>query len=68
MTTYRVGAQGATVFDQHGQVLATLPTGAVVVDGTIETDGSLARRHYALMEPKRRRYADKRLRPAEDKG
>lgn len=59
MTTYRVGQAGATVFNEKGEALARLRPGWVVVEGTTDT---------AKPEPKRvRGYADKKVRPEEDK-
>jgi hypothetical protein len=59
MTTYRVGPNGATVFNEKGEALARLRTGWVVVEGTRDT---------AKSPPKRvRGYADKKVRPEEDK-
>lgn len=65
MTTYRVGAAGATVFNEKGEPLATLRPGSVVVEGTIATPGSLANQHRKLKRQKG--YADKVTRPEEDK-
>jgi hypothetical protein len=68
MTTYRVGAAGATVFDADGRQVATLAPGTVVVEGTLDARASLAAQHHANVDAKRRKgYADKRLRPTEDK-
>ena len=67
MTTYRVGAAGATVFDLEGRVVCWLRPGTVVVEGTIppsEHDEPAPRVH----DGKRvRGYADKRVHVAEDK-
>jgi hypothetical protein len=64
MTTYRVGDEGATVIDSDGRVLCRLSPGTVVVPGTIEAAAVRAEQ----TERKRvRGYADKRLRPTEDK-
>lgn len=60
MTTYRVGAAGATVFDSEGRAIRRLQPGWVVVEGVVETEGSLAQQLQAG-------YADKKLRPAENK-
>lgn len=66
MTTYRVGASGATVFDEDGCPLVRLRPGVVVVPGSTEVSGSPAAR--IADNPKRlREYSDKRLRPHEDK-
>lgn len=61
MTTYRIGAAGATVFNEHGQPLARLRPGWVVVEGTRET--------ATMPEPPKRvrGYSDKVIRPEEDK-
>lgn len=67
MTTYRVGERGATVFDSEGKVVRRLPAGSVVVEGTPEEPGSLAQQYHDGVKM-RRGYADKKLRPAEDKG
>ena len=64
MTTYRVGEAGATVFNEAGDPIARLRPGYVVVEGTIETAGSLADQHRKRV----RNYADKVIRPTEDKG
>jgi len=66
MTTYRVGAEGATVFTPDGEPLYVLAPGQVVVPGSSSMPGSLAHQH-ADNEKRRRGYADKRIRPAEDK-
>jgi len=63
MTTYRVGEAGATVFDEDGKPLARLRPGSVIVEGTIDT----ARLPASDRQPKRQRYADKKIRSAEDK-
>lgn len=73
MTTYRVGAAGATVFDAEGRVVARLLPGTIVVEGTIEAANTpAANRDAARARGKRiRDYADKRLAAAcayEDKG
>lgn len=66
MTVYRVGPEGATVFSPDGNPVVKLPPGHLVVPGTSETPGSPAAR--AIGDPKRlRRYADKQLRPEQDK-
>lgn len=68
MTTYRVGASGATVFDEDGRAMLTLRPGVVVVEGLLASPGSLAEKHQRSAERKRLRPAeDKRLRPTEDK-
>jgi hypothetical protein len=69
VATYRVGPAGATVFDEHGAVVVSLPPGVVVVAGSLDCAGSLASRH-ADNERERKRlagYADKRISPTEDK-
>lgn len=64
MATYRIGDEGATVFDADGKPLARLRPGSVVVEGAIDTA-----RLPAQDDPKRRKgYADKRQRVTEDKG
>lgn len=63
MTTYRVGAEGAVVFDpKTGKAISTLPPGCVVVEG-LRQDTARA------SEPSKRlgRYSDKKIRPEEDK-
>ena len=72
MTTYRVGQAGATVFNEKGEPLARLRPGYVVVEGTIDTAGSLAdqhkrNEHHDEQAKRVGRYADKMIRPAEDK-
>lgn len=68
MTTYRVGAAGATVFNAKGEAIAKLRPGHVVVEGFIDTPGSLADQHRKAAERKRLQgYRDKKIRPAEDK-
>ena len=63
MATYRVGADGAVVFDEAGHPVATLRPGYVVVPGSLKTPGSLADQHQKQV----RGYANKMIRPAEDK-
>lgn len=65
MATYRVGDAGATVFDKDGKAIAKLRPGHVVVEGFIDTPGSLADQYRKLKQ--QRGYADKVIRPAEDK-
>jgi len=60
MTEYRVGAAGATIFDEKGNPLATLRPGSVVVEGRLAVPGSPA-------DTYKRGYDDKMIRPAEDK-
>jgi hypothetical protein len=68
VTTYRVGPEGATVFDADGSVATDLRPGQVVVPGSTEISGSLAAQYNDLQQKRRKGYADKRLRVAEDKG
>lgn len=66
MTVYRVGPEGATVFSPEGAPVIKLPPGHLVVPGTTEAPNSAAAR--AIADPKRLgRYADKQMRPPEDK-
>jgi hypothetical protein len=66
VTVYTVGEGGATVFDEHGQSVAWLRPGLRVIAGSTELSGSPA--DLAVEEAKRiKRYADKRVRPTEDK-
>lgn len=65
MTSYRVGAAGATVFNEKGEAIAKLRPGHVVVEGFVETPGSLADQHRKAKQ--QRGYADKVIRPSEDK-
>lgn len=75
MTVYRVGDAGATVFDAAGKPLARLQPGCTVVEGTEAQHRAAMKlvadelaRLSAQDDPKRRTgYADKRVRPAEDK-
>ena len=65
MTEYRVGQEGASVFDADGRLLARLGPGAVVVPGTLAaTVGprppGAADDEPATVAP---RYADKVIRP-----
>jgi uncharacterized protein VirK/YbjX len=66
VTTYRVGTAGATVFDDKGKAIARLRPGYVVVEGTIDTAESLAVQHERQVK-RVNRYADKKIRPEEDK-
>jgi hypothetical protein len=61
MTAYRVGDEGATVFDEHGRLLARLRSGAVVVPGAI--DETTAPPEPDQTYPLRRGYDDKVVRP-----
>lgn len=65
MTVYRVGQAGATVFDADGAVVHRLPPGTVVVEGTLDSAGSLAKQHADNLRAaaRRRGYDDKMLRP-----
>lgn len=69
MTTYRVGPAGATIFNEAGEPLLRLRPGQVVVEGTIDTAGSLAAQHAEneAVAKRVRSYPDKKLRVAEDK-
>jgi hypothetical protein len=74
MTTYRIGESGATVFDEHGKPIATLRPGYVVVEGLLKNPGSLADQHHRntvknrpAFQKRLQGYADKKIRPAEDK-
>jgi hypothetical protein len=61
---YRVGDAGATVFDEHGRLLAQLRPGAVVVPGSV--DETTEPRTPEQSHPIRRGYADKVIRHDED--
>jgi tRNA A37 methylthiotransferase MiaB len=67
MTTYRVGADGATVFTEDGKPLYKLAPGQVVVPGYSDRPGTPAASHVEVMEKRVRQYSDKRLRATEDK-
>lgn len=74
MTTYRVGQAGATVFNEKGEAIASLRPGYVVVEGLMKSPGSLADQHARQVRraddastKRARGYADKAVRPAEDK-
>lgn len=72
MSTYRVGAAGATVFNTEGKAIATLRPGYVVVEGLLKDPGSLADQHQRMidrpaMRKRQRGYSDKKVRPIEDK-
>jgi hypothetical protein len=43
MTEYRVGDEGATVFDEHGRLLVRLGPGSLIIPGTL-TDTVAPRR------------------------
>jgi hypothetical protein len=62
MAVYRVGDDGASVFDEHGRLVARLRPGAAVVPGTAEQ--TIAERTpeqaYPTVHPS---YADKVIRP-----
>ena len=62
MTTYRVGEAGATVFDPEGREIGRLAPGQVVVAGTTDVRGSLARQ-YEHTAQRRKGYDDKVIRP-----
>lgn len=66
MTTYRVGPDGATVFDEDGSTAAVLRPGQVVVPGSTEISGSLAAEYNDLEAKRRRRYEDKVIRAGRD--
>lgn len=66
MATYRVGESGATVFNEKGEAIARLRPGHVVVEGFVDTPGSSADQYRKLKQ--HRGYADKMIRPSEDKG
>ena len=63
MAIYRVGDEGATVFDAEGRAAIRLRPGMVVVPGTQET----AKRRLDTESKRLRDYADKAIRPPEDK-
>lgn len=65
MVVYRVGDEGATVFSVKGEPVVQLVAGQVVVPGAVNTPGSLADQYRKAKRQKG--YADKRVRPAEDK-
>lgn len=65
MTQYRVGAAGATVFDSEGRPIRRLQPGWVVVEGVVDLVGSLA--HQYREQKRIKGYADKRIRPVEDR-
>lgn len=65
MSTYRVGDAGATVFDKDGKAIAKLRPGHVVVEGFIDTPGSLADQHRKAKQ--QRGYETAVIRPLEDK-
>jgi hypothetical protein len=58
-----VGTEGAVVFNEDGEAIANLRPGYVVVPGSLKEPGSLADQHRKRV----RNYADKVIRPAEDK-
>ena len=67
MAQYRVGAAGATVFDEDGRAIRRLRPGWVVVEGT-QVTGNIYPELPQAEQPKRlKRYADKAIRPTEDK-
>lgn len=63
MAIYRVGDEGAVVFNEHGQPAIRLRPGWVVVPGTTDE----ARKRLEAAAKRLRGYADKAIRPAEDK-
>lgn len=65
MAIYRVGPDGATVFDSEGREIGRLSPGQVVIGGTIEAAEPSAARQYEQLE-RRRRYADKLRRHGRD--
>jgi hypothetical protein len=65
MTLYRVGAEGATVFDADGNAITRLRPGMVVVAGTTETASTAAEQDRKAK--RQRGYADKVIHPSEDK-
>jgi len=67
MTTFRVSERGATVFDSEGRVVSVLAPGTVVIDGKVESGGSLAQQYQRLHGKRISAYEDKRLSPSEDK-
>lgn len=66
MATYRVSEAGATVFDHEGREVTRLAPGYVVVEGIVIQPGSPAYEHDLAIR-RQRGYADKMLRPSEDK-
>ena len=62
MTTYKVGPLGATIYDEHGQKVARLRPGLVVVEG-VEEPGPRPTGSVRRLDT----YADKRVRAYEDK-
>jgi hypothetical protein len=67
VTVYRVGEQGATVFSAEGDPVTWLPPGHLVVAGSTELRGTPAAEHHDDQQKRRHGYADKQLRPTEDK-
>lgn len=66
MATYRVGESGATVFKEDGQAIATLRPG-YVIEGTVEPVEREALMDRPNFQKRLRNYADKAIRPDEDK-
>lgn len=64
MTTYRVGDQGATVFDADGAPVLYLRPGQVVIPGSTELTGTPAAQHHDEVRKRIRHYHDKRLHPS----
>ena len=63
MTIYRVGDEGATVFNEKAEPIARLRPGMVVVPGTLDT----AKQRLTTAAKRLKGYADKAIRPTEDK-
>lgn len=63
MAIYRIGDEGAVVFNHEGQPIARLRPGMVVVPGTTDE----ARKRLDRASKRLRAYADKAIRPPEDK-
>jgi hypothetical protein len=65
--TYRVGADGATVFTADGAfVVCRLRPGHVVVAGMVEDERSAAAEHAATERKRVRGYADKAVHAERD--
>lgn len=67
MTTYRVGAEGATVFAEDGTPIYRLRPGQVVVAGVADSAEPRDTDHVELISKRIRGYANKRIVPSEDK-
>lgn len=61
MTIYRVGEQGATVFNEDGRPVVKLVPGQVVVPGTADAAASA----YERASKRVRSYDDKAIRPTD---